>query len=72
MLTFRAGSASDVGGARPHNEDCAPAGDGICVVADGMGGHAAGEIAGRPATEALGEALAGRDLVSRGSPWPPR
>jgi serine/threonine protein phosphatase PrpC len=46
--------------------------DGICVVADGMGGHAAGEIAGRLATEALGETLAGRDLVWRGSPWPPR
>lgn len=41
------------GKARPHNEDCiaADARAGLAVLADGMGGHNAGEIASRMAVE---------------------
>ena len=45
MLTFRWGSATDVGRVRTLNEDSMLAVPGLFVVADGMGGHAAGEVA---------------------------
>ncbi len=52
-MLVRAGSATDVGRVRDHNEDNLVAGGRVFAVADGMGGHAAGEVASRIAVEAL-------------------
>jgi serine/threonine protein phosphatase PrpC len=49
MLTLRWGSATDVGRVRTLNEDSLLAVPGLFVVADGMGGHAAGEVASQMA-----------------------
>lgn len=47
---------SDVGRKREHNEDsfCLDADLGLYIVADGMGGHAAGEVASAKAVEIIG------------------
>jgi protein phosphatase len=54
-LRFRAGAASDVGLVRDHNEDAFLVDDGLglVAVADGMGGHRAGEVASAAALDAL-------------------
>ena len=44
-LALRSAARSDVGLVRAGNEDSGYAGDQLLVVADGMGGHAAGELA---------------------------
>src|SRR5580704_17510595 len=44
---------SDVGLLREGNEDSAYAGPHLLVIADGMGGHAAGEVASAVAVSAL-------------------
>jgi PPM family protein phosphatase len=45
MLRFSGAGISDVGRVRPHNEDAAFLGPYVAVVADGVGGAAAGEVA---------------------------
>ena len=61
-MALTVGVATDVGRVRDHNEDTAMADRTLFVVADGMGGHAAGEVASRIAADAMGE-LAGRDRL---------
>jgi PPM family protein phosphatase len=47
--------ASDRGPVRPSNQDCFGIDEqlGLCVIADGMGGHNAGEVAARIVVDAL-------------------
>lgn len=51
--TLHYGSRTDVGKLRPHNEDSLIALDPLFAVADGMGGHEAGEVASEIAIETL-------------------
>ncbi len=57
MAQLRWGSASHEGQLRAQNEDHAHAGEGLFVVADGMGGHLAGEVASEMAVARLNERL---------------
>ena len=65
-MTVKAFAVSDVGRRRETNEDSflMDQGQGLFAVADGMGGHAAGEIASRLAIDTLKEALH-RDAPAR-------
>ncbi len=57
MTTLRSGSASDVGRVRTVNEDLAIESSPLYGVADGMGGHAGGDVAARTAVDALESAF---------------
>ncbi|MDA8282360.1 MAG: Stp1/IreP family PP2C-type Ser/Thr phosphatase, partial [Actinomycetota bacterium] len=58
MTTLAAGSATDVGLVRAVNQDHLLVASPLFAVADGMGGHAAGEVASETALEALRRAIA--------------
>jgi protein phosphatase len=58
VTELRVGSATDVGQVRTNNEDQLLVTDQLFAVADGMGGHAAGEVASLTAVEALKAAFA--------------
>jgi protein phosphatase len=53
MLTVRHGCATDVGRLRSENQDSMHAGDGLFLVADGMGGQPAGDEASKLAIAEL-------------------
>src|SRR5262245_33437700 len=60
MPSIEAFGLTDVGRKRKHNEDAfaVDLSDGLFIVADGMGGHAAGEVAARITVETIGEFIA--------------
>jgi protein phosphatase len=69
-LRLQIASRSDTGRVRSHNQDALgiDAEKRIAVLADGMGGHRAGEVASRIAVEATLEALRGAS-IGDGDEW---
>jgi PPM family protein phosphatase len=65
-VRLRWGGASDVGQVRQVNQDSMFLGTALFVVADGMGGHAGGEVASQIAVETMESELEGE-----GTPGPP-
>jgi protein phosphatase len=53
LLTLHAAAVSEVGSVRQNNEDAAYSGRWLYAVADGLGGHAAGEVASAAVIESL-------------------
>jgi len=69
--------ATDKGRVRPVNEDCFAIQEelGLCVIADGMGGHNAGEVAAQLAVDAVVEVVRNAgdrsaDAAERNDLWP--
>lgn len=70
QFTYKTGHASHTGVVRDHNEDSylIKPESGVWVVADGMGGHAAGDFASQTITEAvasIGKPASAPDLQAR-------
>jgi protein phosphatase len=65
MATLRWGAATHEGQLRTQNEDNHHAGEGLFVVADGMGGHLAGEVASEMAVTRLDQRFPAGQLGSR-------
>src|SRR6476661_9068318 len=66
---LQAFGVTDRGRIRPTNEDCFGIDPGLdlCVIADGMGGHNAGEVASRLAVEAVLDYVANNGVTTT---WP--
>jgi serine/threonine protein phosphatase PrpC len=60
VLRFMGAGVSDVGRVRPHNEDSGFVGPYVAIVADGVGGAAAGEIASATAAYSASAVALGR------------
>ena len=64
MLRFSGSGVSHVGLVRPHNEDSAFVAPYVCLVADGVGGAAAGEVASATTAYAVAATVLGRSVGS--------
>lgn len=62
MLRFSGAGVSDVGRVRPHNEDSGFVGPYVALVADGVGGAAAGEVASATTAYAVSATALGHFL----------
>jgi PPM family protein phosphatase len=72
VVRVHAFGATDVGRRRGHNEDsfCVSPGARLLIVADGMGGHAAGEVASRITVDTMCEFLGSEANDRTDDTWP--
>ena len=63
VLSFRAAGRSDIGLVRQNNEDSGLIGKHFLLVADGMGGHAAGELASSTAISIVAQVDANKEKL---------